>query len=280
MYTTSNCTYLEVFNQDKCIQAQTFIAKTWKRPNVLQMANGKMGSMRMIQQKQEQYENWKKRVTKDYMLHDFLSMTFLFWKRQNYSERMPMGGWQGPGTLRDWLSLSVWPLVLTERQHWKKRFHLCYRMMGREQMCCGNTELLDPALSKSRRGPTEPANPFYCLSSSELWPSLMIESDPSDKASFTRQDQTPSTPARQCSPWLTRERDPFREPIRKISKNDHHAELQRGRFPQVNVLQHVKDSCQGEGLKSQLGVSQKSQKTTAFQIQKIDRIQRCGNIPR
>lgn len=70
-------------------------------------------------------------------------------------------------------------LVLRERQHWKRCFDLCYRMAGKEKGDRDNTEFLDPARSKSRRIPREPASPLYCLSS-ELWLSLMIESDPID----------------------------------------------------------------------------------------------------
>lgn len=44
-----------------------------------------------------------------------------------------------------------------------------------------------------------------------------------------------------------RERDSFCEPIRKISKNDHHAKLQGRRFPQVNMLQHQCRDQAGEG---------------------------------
>lgn len=130
---------------------------------------------------------------------------------------------------------------------------------------CDNTEALDPARSKSQRIPRELVNLLYYLSSSKLWLTLVIESDLTHTTSFTRQDNVPSTPAFHCSPSLTREWDSFREPIRKISKNDHHAKLQGGRFPQVNMLQHVNHSCQGKRTKGQLrGHLEKSQ-TAAFQ---------------
>lgn len=41
---------------------------------------------------------------------------------------------------------------------------------------------------------------------------------------------------------LTREGDSFCKPIREVGKDDHHAKLQRGCFPEVDMFQHVNDS--------------------------------------
>ena len=92
--------------------------------------------------------------------------------------------------LRDWLPLAVWPHPLTEGPSeglfWERG------NIGRDVLISAtgwrvkrkgdrdNIEFLDPARSEFRCTPREPVSPLYCLSSSELWLSLMIESDPID----------------------------------------------------------------------------------------------------
>lgn len=90
-------------------------------------------------------------------------------------------GCQSPGPRdrqRDWLPLAVWPHPLSESSldglFWEtgntgKDTLISATGWCIKSKCDGdNTELLDPARSKSRCVPREPVNPSYCLSSSEL----------------------------------------------------------------------------------------------------------------
>ena len=87
----------------------------------------------------------------------------------------------------------------------------------------------------------------------------MTESDPGDRSASAGWT-TRRPPRSPMPPSPTRERDPFCEPVGKVGEDDHHAELQGRRLPQVDVLQHVDGNRQGKGPKDPYGRSREATK--------------------
>lgn len=200
-------------------------------------------------------------------------MTFIFWKRQNHSERMQISGWQhlvtAPGSQTpcfEWRPFRG--LVLRKRQPGKRYFDLCYRMVVKRKWWPWEhlSSCMQPGLNPD--SPQRSREPFLLLKLS--WVVSYDWKRPKWQKLFLQAGQQAAHPRSPTPPSLTRERDPFCEPVRKVGKDDHHAKLQGRRLPQVNVLQHVNDNGQGKRTQGTLWVIKRSHKTTAFQIERVN----------